>query len=56
VINNNKATRKGGTGKSPHLKICFHTYSNRLFLASKHETQVLPPLESKLDLDLSLVL
>ena len=33
--------------KSPRLKRCFHTHSNRLFLASKYETQILPP--SKLD-------
>lgn len=49
VINNNKATRKGVQVKSPHQKRCFQTHSNRLFLASKYETQVLPPLESKLD-------
>ena len=45
----NKATSKGVQVKSPHLKRCFQTHSNRLLLASKYETQVLPPLESKLD-------
>jgi len=32
---------------SPRLKICFHTHSNRLFFASKYETQNLP--QYKLD-------
>jgi hypothetical protein len=32
---------------SPRLKRCFQTHSNRLFLASKYETQILP--QSKLD-------
>jgi hypothetical protein len=41
--------KKGGQVKSPHLKRCFQTHSNRLFLVSNYETQVLPPLESKLD-------
>jgi hypothetical protein len=33
--------------KSPRLKRCFHTHSNRLFLAYNYETHILPP--SKLD-------
>jgi len=49
VNNNNKAMKKGGQVKSPHLKRCFQTHSNRLFLVSNYETQVLLPLESKLD-------
>jgi len=33
--------------KSPRLKRCFKTHSNRLFLAYKYETQILP--QYKLD-------